>query len=93
MCKDDFNKKLYAGDFVELTASMETKNPWISRIWWNTIDGAFVDAQGSGTRELRYFLHDKYNIPIYNTDNTVAEIKISHTIKKVSYSDYIKWKK
>lgn len=101
LCRDDFGKKLYAGDFAELTASMETQTPWISRIWWNSVDGAFVDSHPAhikmkigGTRELRYFLRDKFNIPIndWETD-TIKEYKPSHSIKKVTYSDYLNWKK
>lgn len=102
LCKDDFGKKLYAGDFVELTASMEMNSPWISRIWWNAVDGAFVDSHpghikmgiGAGTRDLRYFLREKYNIPFHDWEtDTVKEYKPSHSLKKVSYSDYLKWQK
>jgi hypothetical protein len=101
LCKDDFNKKIYAGDFVEISASMETRTPWISRVWWTAIDGAFVDSHpahlqmnlGSGTRDLRYFLQKKYDIPIYNPDDTISETKISHSLRKVTYGDYVNWKK
>ena len=103
LCRDDFNNKLYPGDFVELTVSLETRTPWISRIWWNEIDGAYVDAhpahnfmsrrKASSTKELRSFLQKKYDIPIHNwEDDSVSEIKKSHSIKKVTYTDYIQWK-
>ncbi len=42
--EDSVGNKLYAADEVELTMPFETKNPWKSRIHWNAIDGAFVDA-------------------------------------------------
>lgn len=101
LCKDDFGKKLYAGDYVELNVSIETNTSWISRIWWTEIDGAYVESHpahikmglGTGTRELRYFLQKKYDVPIHNwEDDTISEVKPSHSMKKVSYTEYIKWK-
>ena len=42
--KDSVGNKLYAFDEVELSMPIETRTPWKSRIHWNPIDGAFVDA-------------------------------------------------
>ena len=42
--EDSVGNKLYAADEVELSMPIEIKTPWKSRIHWNPIDGAFVDA-------------------------------------------------
>ena len=42
--EDSVGNKLYAADEVELSMPIETRTPWKSRIHWNPIDGAFVDA-------------------------------------------------
>ena len=45
--EDSVGNKLYATDEVELSMPLETKTTWKSRIHWNAIDGAFVDAHPS----------------------------------------------
>ena len=45
--EDSVGNKLYAADEVELSMPFETKTTWKSRIHWNAIDGAFVDAHPS----------------------------------------------
>lgn len=97
---DDFGKKLYPWDFVELTCRMEMKSSWISQIYWNPIDGAFVDshpghiAMNCGewkSRNLAPFLRDKSDIThIFHPEPETPVI--SHTIKKVRYAEYLKWK-
>lgn len=63
ICKDSFENKIYPGDIVELFIGMEMRTPWVSRVYWNMLDGAFVDAHpghvkmGISThRVLRNFL-------------------------------------
>ena len=97
---DDYKKKLYVWDFVELKIPMEVKSSWISRIYWNPVDGAFVDSHpahkamglGNGYRDLRSFLGEKYDISNFFHDNDGKYIP-NTSIKKVSYQDYLDWKK
>lgn len=97
---DDVKKKLYVWDFVELKIPMEVKSSWISRIYWNPVDGAFVDSHpahkalglGNGYRDLRSFLGEKYDISNFFHDNDGKYIP-NTSIKKVSYQDYLDWKK
>lgn len=97
---DDVKKKLYVWDYVELNVPMEIKSSWISRIYWNPVDGAFVDSHpthkamglGNGYRELRSFLGEKYDISHIFYDNDGKYIP-NKSIKKVSYQDYLDWKK
>jgi len=63
--EDSVGNKLYVADEVELSMPIETKTPWKSRIYWNAIDGTFVDAHpahikmGLGTdRGLREILRN-----------------------------------
>jgi hypothetical protein len=62
--KDDFSNSIYAGDLVELYMPHETKTTWISEVYYNPLDGAFVDAHPahismglSSYRPLRNFLN------------------------------------
>lgn len=97
---DDSGKKLYPWDFVQLTCRMEMTSSWISQIYWNPLDGAFVAAHpghiamncGEWTsRSLAPFLRDKSDIThIFHPEPETPVI--SHTIKKVSYNEYLKWK-
>jgi len=100
--KDDFDQKLYPGDFVELSINIEMRTPWVSRIWWDALHGAYVDAHPghiamklSTTRELSYFFRKKYDIPFFggNGGEEIVETKMSHSIRKVTYSDYLEWQK
>ena len=66
--KDDFSNKIYAGDTVELYMPFETKSPWQSEVYFNRLDGAFVDAHpahiamGLSThRSLKDFLNQELN--------------------------------
>ena len=99
--RDDFGKKLYPWDFVQLTCRGEIKSYWISQIYWNPLDGAYVDshpahiAMNCGEwkcRELAPFLRDKSDITHmfdFESETTI----ISHTIKKVTYKEYLEWRK
>lgn len=66
--KDDFSNKIYAGDIVELYMPFETKTTWISEVYYNPLDGAFVDSHPahismglSNHRPLRNFLNQEYS--------------------------------
>jgi hypothetical protein len=98
---DDNKKKLYVWDYVKLTANMEVKSSWISRIYWNPVDGAFVDSHpthiamgiSSGFRDLRQFLDENNKHDISHLFHETTETFIPrYSIKKVSYTDYLNWK-
>jgi hypothetical protein len=98
--KDDFGKKLYPWDFVEVCCRMEMKSSWISQIYWTPLDGAFIDAHpghiamncGEWTsRSLAPFLRDKSDIThIFHPEPETPVI--SHTIRKVNYKKYLEWR-
>jgi len=44
ICKDDYGKKIYAGDTVEVRIPYETKSSHESVVYFNMLDGAFIDA-------------------------------------------------
>lgn len=98
---DDYKKKVYAWDYVMLTARMEMNSPWISRVYWNALDGAFVDSHpghkamgiGVGHRDLSPFMHpeNKYDIShIFHPE--LETFTPRYSIKKVTYREYIDWK-
>jgi hypothetical protein len=66
ICKDDNGKKIYAGDTVEVRLPWETKSSYQSVVYFNMVDGAFIDAHpghikmGLQTyRNLRDFLEQE----------------------------------
>ena len=75
ICKDSFGKMIYAGDTVEVWSPMETRNPHQSKVLWNRIDGAFINAHPAHIkmhnephhRDLRYYFDDTL-IPIWDWD-------------------------
>jgi hypothetical protein len=42
--EDSFGNKLYVGDEVELEMTWEVSSKWRSKIYFNMMDGAFIDA-------------------------------------------------
>lgn len=63
-CKDDYGKKIYVGDTVEVLLPWETKSPHQSVVHFNMLDGAFIDAHPGHVklglsihRNLRDYLH------------------------------------
>ena len=98
---DDVKKKLYAWDYVMLTAPMEMNSSWISRIYWNALDGAFVDSHpghkamgiGGGHRDLSPFMSPNNKYDISHLFHPEPGTFISrYSIKKVTYQEYINWK-
>jgi len=47
ICKDDFGKKLYVGDIVEIYLPCELRSTWTSEIAWSMLHGAWVDSHPS----------------------------------------------
>lgn len=63
ICNDSFGSRINVGDTVELMMGVEMSTSWTSTVYWNMLDGAFVDAHpghrkmGLGVhRNLREFL-------------------------------------
>ena len=93
LCKDDFGNKLYPGDTVEILLSIGNKHPYQSKIYWNMVDGAFIDASpttifvndGRKTHSsLRSVLNQEpfyYNQ--YDSDEMVAQYGYCKKIKSV----------
>jgi hypothetical protein len=73
ICKDDNGKMIYRGDMVMLWSPMETSKHHLSRVYFNMLDGAFVDDTPvfdflndgkRGKRSLRDYLNQE-PIPIH----------------------------
>jgi len=80
--KDSFNKILYVGDEVELFNGLEMRNTWKSKIYWNMIDGAFVDAHPGHVkmgllkfRNLREFL-DKVPFMVPDHEGNLQTLEV-----------------
>jgi hypothetical protein len=99
--KDDFGKKLYPWDFVEVSCRMEMRTTWMSQIYWNPLDGAYIDAHPGHiamncgewrSREFGSFLRDKSDIShLFYPE--LEKPTLAHTIKKVTYQQFLDWKK
>lgn len=44
ICNDSFGSRINVGDSVELLMETEMGTSWVSKVYWNMVDGAFVDA-------------------------------------------------
>ena len=47
ICRDDDGKMIYAGDLLELQIPWETRTSYQSRVYWDRLHGAYVDAHPS----------------------------------------------
>lgn len=96
--KDDNGIDIHVGDTVELHDPMETKNSYQSVIYWNMLDGAFVDSHPAHKsmnlnehRDLRGYLNKQdrscwvYHGP--NDEDSVWEVRTTKCIKVKSFSD------
>src|SRR5690348_6574419 len=86
--KDNNSKMLYPYDFVKVQNTMETKSSHCSRIWWNALDGAFIDSHPAHiilnnckSRNLRDYLN--------HNDSSYYKI----TCVKITYNEYLEWEK
>jgi len=63
ICLDDNKKKIYVGDTVEVHLSHETHTPHQSIVYWNMLDGAFIESHpahkrlGSSHRDLGNYIN------------------------------------
>lgn len=78
---DSFGQRIYPGDTVELFMGIEMRTPWKSKVYWNMLDGAFVDAHpghrkmGLGVhRSLREFIGQE-DIKVYNENDELVTLK------------------
>lgn len=92
ICNDSFGNRVYPGDTVELFIGIEMRTPWRSEVYWNMLDGAFVDAHPGHRkmgiahhRSLRDFIN-KEDIQIRNGDGDLETIKTY--CKKMKPCDY-----
>ena len=80
ICNDSFGNKIYLGDTVELSMPWEMKSTWKSPVYWNMLDGAFVDAHPGHIkmginvhRNLREFL-DREPMRVINEQDVVETL-------------------
>ena len=81
ICNDSFGNRIYPGDIIELFIGIETRTPWKSHVYWNMLDGAFVEAHPahkamklSTHRNLRDFL-GKEDIRMSNENGNIEVLK------------------
>ena len=81
ICNDSFGNRIYPGDIVELSMPWEMRSTWKSSVYWNMLDGAFVDSHpghrkmGISThRNLREFL-DREPMRVINEEDKVETLK------------------
>ncbi len=81
ICNDSFGSRINAGDIVELCMEWEMSSTWTSKVYWNVLDGAFVDAHPGHVklglefhRNLREFI-DREPMKIENEDGEVEVLK------------------
>ena len=56
ICNDSFGSRINVGDTVELMMGIEMSTSWTSTVYWNMLDGAFVDAH-PGHRKMKLAFH------------------------------------
>ncbi len=92
--KDDFGKMIYRGDTVEVWMPCETK-PYQSCVYWNRLDGAFIDSHpghvklgiSSTHRSLNsFFMRNNPPVSIYDSfDDDAEPTWYQGYVKKVKY--------
>lgn len=72
ICKDCFGEDIRVGDTVELFVGFETKTSWVSKVYWNMLDGAYVESHPAhikmgigGGRRLSYFINAEDKLSTY----------------------------
>ena len=100
--KDDIGNKLYICDFVKLTSRVNIKSHWCSIIYWNPLNGAYVDshpahiAMNCGVNRTRYlseFLCEKYDISntMYFEKESERKYIPNCSIQKITYNEFLEW--
>jgi hypothetical protein len=78
--KDSFGKMIYAGDTVEVWLPWETGSPHQSKVLWNRLDGAFIEAHPAHNaihkkvhhRDLRSYIGTE-PVPIWHYEDDKDE--------------------
>lgn len=76
ICNDSFGQRINAGDTVELFHEWEMSTSWTSIVYWNPLDGAFVDAHPGHVKMnmgVHRSLRDFINQEDIRTVNAVGE--------------------
>jgi hypothetical protein len=76
LCKDDFGKKLYPGDIVEIYLPSEIGSTWTSEISWGALTGAWVESHPThkklsnnpNKQRHLYELLNQHEVTIYDGD-------------------------
>jgi hypothetical protein len=81
ICNDSFGSRINVGDTVELCMEWEMSSTWTSKVYWNVLDGAFVDAHPGHVkmglafhRNLREFI-DREPMKIENEDGEIEVLR------------------
>lgn len=61
ICKDSLGKMIYWYDLVEVWNPTETRTPHQSRVYWNMLDGAFIDEHPSHAKLHKKVCHRSLN--------------------------------
>ena len=78
--RDSFGKMIYAGDTVEVWLPWETGSPHQSKVLWNRLDGAFIEAHPAHNaihkkvhhRDLRSYIGTE-PVPIWHYEDDKDE--------------------
>lgn len=93
ICEDDNGKMIYVGDTVEVWNPIETNKPHQSEVYFNMLDGAYVEAAPvhdflyggkRGYRSLSDYLNQE-TIPIHIYGVEEPEYKKGYCIKVKSF--------
>lgn len=90
ICNDSIGKPIYEGDIVELFIGIEMSTPWKSEVYWNMLDGAFVDAHPGQVKmglSIHRHLRDFINKETVKTVNFDGEQTILETYCKKIKND------
>ena len=91
--RDSFGKMIYDGDTVEVWLPWETGSPHQSKVFWNRMDGAFIESHPAHNaihgrvhhRDLRSYLNTE-PVPTWsyeeNDEGTIVGYKQGY-VKKV----------
>ena len=88
ICKDCQGKMIYWWDLVEVWNPVETRTPHQSRVYWNMLDGAFIEQHPSHQKNNKIYhrsLNEYLNqdkIPLWDEDGELIGYQLGY-VKKV----------
>lgn len=84
--KDDLGKVIYPYDFIKIQIPHETRTHYCSRVYWNALDGAFVDSHPA-----HLLLNNQQSYR--NLRDFISKVYAPDTIcLKISLSEFNEWK-